>query len=225
MRLSAAFPQHYDPLRAAFYVNWDSNSLASLELHYHDIDLLIPEELHAFTPDGTLVVDKDPKLDAWLKTLNVELPMMPLLNNYDGSVWQVEPMAKCSRVRIRANASSHLLSPTPNLIKIAGIAVDFEEVPDDSQKDFERFHSRAGRCSALRQAETHGRSSCRRLDLRLQISRRRFRRHHSHELRFSLAAVCRRSHRRSKLVPQKSSPDFQDGPAAENRHGHRQLRL
>ena len=55
-------PEHYDPLRAAFYVNWDSNSLASLELHYHDIDLLIPEELHAYQADGSLAVDKDEKL-------------------------------------------------------------------------------------------------------------------------------------------------------------------
>ena len=40
-------PQNYDPLRAAFYVSWDSNSLASLQSHYHDLDLLIPEALHA----------------------------------------------------------------------------------------------------------------------------------------------------------------------------------
>src|ERR1700722_15302470 len=36
-------PQNYDPLRAAFYVSYDSTSLASLQQHYHDIDLLIPE--------------------------------------------------------------------------------------------------------------------------------------------------------------------------------------
>ncbi|HEV2298176.1 MAG TPA: glycosyltransferase [Candidatus Acidoferrales bacterium] len=132
-------PEHYDALRAAFYVNWDSNSLASLELHYHDIDLLIPEELHASTADGSLAVDNDPKLDAWLKTLTVELPMMPLLNNYDGSVWQVEPMAQ-----MLANPSSRQRLGT-SLVnyaqehKDAGIAVDFEEVPDTSQKNFNAF--------------------------------------------------------------------------------------
>src|SRR5579864_8839018 len=132
-------PEHYDPLRAAFYVNWDSNSLASLELHYHDIDLLIPEELHAFSADGSLAVDNDPKLDAWLKTLNVELPMMPLLNNYDGSVWQVEPMAQMlasapARQRLESSLVQYAQSH-----KDAGIAVDFEEVPDASQKNFVAF--------------------------------------------------------------------------------------
>src|SRR5690348_1925371 len=45
-------PQNYDPLRAAFYVGWDANSLASLKLHYKDIDVLIPESLHAVNADG-----------------------------------------------------------------------------------------------------------------------------------------------------------------------------
>ena len=40
-------PQNYEPLRAAFYVSDDYTSLASLQLHYRDIDLLIPETLHA----------------------------------------------------------------------------------------------------------------------------------------------------------------------------------
>src|SRR5713101_4706630 len=49
-------PASYDPLRAAFFVSWDANSLASLKKHYKDLDLLIPEQLHAVTPDGALTV-------------------------------------------------------------------------------------------------------------------------------------------------------------------------
>src|ERR1700719_4515350 len=56
-------PQNYDPLRAAFYVSWDPTSLASLQLHYHGIDVLIPEVLHSITADGSLhVVTPDGKL-------------------------------------------------------------------------------------------------------------------------------------------------------------------
>src|SRR5579863_3052563 len=96
-------PASYDPLRAAFYVSWDANSLASLKKHYKDIDLLIPDQLHAVTPDGAMtIVDyeryqtvkaspteaialmKDDKLHRWLKSANVELPIMGLLDNYDG---------------------------------------------------------------------------------------------------------------------------------------------
>src|SRR2546429_5445498 len=54
-------PASYDPVRAAFYVSWDPNSIASLKKHYKDIDLLIPEQLHSVTPDGAMtVVDYDP---------------------------------------------------------------------------------------------------------------------------------------------------------------------
>src|SRR6267143_562907 len=109
-------PASYDPLRAAFFVSWDPNSLASLKKHYKDIDLLIPEQLHAVTPDGALtVVDyehgqntvkaspaeaisllKDDKLHQWMKSFNppVELPMMGLVNNYDGAEWRIKEMAQ-----------------------------------------------------------------------------------------------------------------------------------
>src|SRR6266571_5348514 len=107
-------PASYDPLRAAFFVSWDPNSLASLKKHYKDIDLLIPEQLHAVTPDGALtIVDyergqntvkaapgeaiallKDDKLHQWMKSFTppLELPMMGLVNNYDGVNWRIKEM-------------------------------------------------------------------------------------------------------------------------------------
>src|SRR5215475_7236616 len=54
--LGKPVPATYDPLRAAFYVSYDANSLASLRKHYKDLDLVIPEELHAVTADGSLTV-------------------------------------------------------------------------------------------------------------------------------------------------------------------------
>src|ERR1051326_8322702 len=45
--LGKPVPANYDPLRAAFYVSYDANSLATLRKHYKDLDLVIPEELHA----------------------------------------------------------------------------------------------------------------------------------------------------------------------------------
>src|SRR6266851_4643111 len=113
-------PASYDPLRAAFFVSWDPNSLASLKKHYKDIDLLIPEQLHAVTPDGALT-------------------MMGLVNNYDGVNWRIKemmqmlanPTARQKLVRdiVEYAAESHE----------AGIVVDFEEVPDSSQAPFRAF--------------------------------------------------------------------------------------
>ncbi len=153
-------PAKYDPLRSAFFVSWDPNSLASLKKHYKDIDLLMPEQLHAVTPNGAItVVDyernqtvqaspaeaisrlQQDKLHQWMRSLNppVELPMMGQLNNYDGTEWRVKEMAEllanpAARNRLISDVTQYAVAA-----KQAGIVVDFEEVPDASQENFQKF--------------------------------------------------------------------------------------
>jgi peptidoglycan-N-acetylglucosamine deacetylase len=142
-------PATYDPVRAAFYVSWDPTALAALEQHYGDIDLLIPERLHSITPTGRLDVESDPKLEAWLQTLQQQkpprtLPIMPLLNNSDGTNWLTDEMAALlksptARQNLTQQAVQYL---TKN--HYVGLVVDFEEVPDKSQKDFSQFIAELG---------------------------------------------------------------------------------
>ena len=135
-------PQNYDPLRAAFYVSWDSTSLASLQAHYHDLDLLIPEALHAVSPDGHLDIDQDPKLVNWMQSIKakgVDLPVMSMVNNYDGKDWKVQEMVDmlarpASREKLARELEQFAISQHE-----PGIVVDFEEVPQESQQNFQRF--------------------------------------------------------------------------------------
>jgi peptidoglycan-N-acetylglucosamine deacetylase len=154
-------PEKYDPLRAAFYVSWDANSLASLKKHYKNIDLLIPEQLHAVTPDGAItIVDyehgqntvkasptqaiallKQDKLHQWERTFNppLELPMMGMLDNYDGVVWRIKEMVgllgnPASRRNLVQNTVEYAVQAHQS-----GIVVDFEEIPDASQVHFRQF--------------------------------------------------------------------------------------
>jgi cellulose synthase/poly-beta-1,6-N-acetylglucosamine synthase-like glycosyltransferase/peptidoglycan/xylan/chitin deacetylase (PgdA/CDA1 family) len=153
-------PAGYDPLRAAFFVSWDANSLASLKKHYKDLDLLMPEQLHAVSADGAItVVDyernqtvkaspaealarlKQDKLHQWMRSLNppVELPMMGLLNNYDGAVWRVKEMAE---MLANPAARHHLVTDVVEYAVEAhqsGIVVDLEEVSLKSQPHFREF--------------------------------------------------------------------------------------
>src|ERR1700730_11570112 len=137
-------PPTYDPLRAAFYVSWDPTSLAALQQHFRDIDLLIPERLHSITATGRLDVEADPKLAAWLQTLQqqnppIKIPTMPLLNNSDGTNWLTDEMAamlksSTARQNLAQQAVQYL---TQN--HCVGLVVDFEEIPKKSQKDFSQF--------------------------------------------------------------------------------------
>jgi peptidoglycan-N-acetylglucosamine deacetylase len=139
-------PQEYDPLRAAFYVSDDYTSLASLQLHYHDLDLLIPEALHAVTADGHVDADPDPKLGAFLQSLQartppVELPVMPMVNNYNAvtNEWCppgfVEMLANpTARQRLAVSLEEYADAEHQ-----AGIVVDFESLPKTSMPDFQNF--------------------------------------------------------------------------------------
>ena len=159
-------PASYDPVRAAFFVSWDPNSLASLKKHYKDLDLLIPEQLHSVSPDGALtIVDyehgqlrvkaspaegvailKQDKLHQWMKSLTppVELPMMGLLNNYDGLEWRITEMAQMLANPAARQRLVHDVVDFAVQSHEAGIVVDFEEVPEASQPNFRRFASELG---------------------------------------------------------------------------------
>jgi cellulose synthase/poly-beta-1,6-N-acetylglucosamine synthase-like glycosyltransferase/spore germination protein YaaH/peptidoglycan/xylan/chitin deacetylase (PgdA/CDA1 family) len=139
-------PAAYDPVRAAFYVSWEPTSLAALQQHYGDIDLLIPERLHSITSTGRLDVEADPKLEAWLQTLQQQkpprtIPIMPLMNNSDGTNWLTDEMAALLKTK---GARQSLTEHAVQYLKqnhYSGLVVDFEEVPEKSQKDFSQFIS------------------------------------------------------------------------------------
>src|SRR5215467_63983 len=156
-------PASYDPLRAAFFVSWDAASFASLKKHYKDIDVLIPDQLHAVSPDGALtIVDyeryqtvkatptqairliKDDKLHRWMHSANIELPLMGLLDNYDGLNWRIKEMAALLGNPTARHALIRDVVDFTVGSHQSGVVVDFEEVPDASQVHFREFASELG---------------------------------------------------------------------------------
>jgi cellulose synthase/poly-beta-1,6-N-acetylglucosamine synthase-like glycosyltransferase/spore germination protein YaaH/peptidoglycan/xylan/chitin deacetylase (PgdA/CDA1 family) len=135
-------PQNYDPLRAAFYEEDDASSLASLQLHYHDIDLLIPDSLHAAWTDGHLEIDRNTKLNAWMKSMQatgLELPIMSMVNNYNGKDWAIKDMADMLAQPASRERLIKALTDFATQQHQPGIVVDFEQVPKSSMADFQRF--------------------------------------------------------------------------------------
>jgi peptidoglycan-N-acetylglucosamine deacetylase len=62
---------------AGFYVNWDAQSLASLQAHKDQLTHVMPEWIH-IGADGTFVVEEDHRIDALVESLEV----MPTVSNY-----------------------------------------------------------------------------------------------------------------------------------------------
>ncbi len=137
-------PQNYDPLRAAFYVEEDPTSFASLQAHYHDLDLLIPESLHAISSDGRLDADKDPKLDGFLQSLqtrNIDLQVMGMVNNYDAKKdkWCPPGMLQMLGDPVARQHLAKQIEDYANAEHEPGIVIDFESMPEASQEDFQNF--------------------------------------------------------------------------------------
>jgi cellulose synthase/poly-beta-1,6-N-acetylglucosamine synthase-like glycosyltransferase/peptidoglycan/xylan/chitin deacetylase (PgdA/CDA1 family)/spore germination protein YaaH len=150
-------PASYDPLRVGFYVSDDSTSLASLKRHYKDLDLLVPDQLHAVDPEGALTAVneryeslkvtptqavsmlREDSLHRWMRSVNIDLPIMGMMNNYDGKAWVTDPLAK---MLASPAARGNLIRSVVEFAVAAhevGIVVDFEGVPAGSQKHFREF--------------------------------------------------------------------------------------
>jgi cellulose synthase/poly-beta-1,6-N-acetylglucosamine synthase-like glycosyltransferase/spore germination protein YaaH/peptidoglycan/xylan/chitin deacetylase (PgdA/CDA1 family) len=132
-------PASYDPLRAAFYVSYDATSLASLQQHYKDIDVLIPDTLYSDSADGELSFQDDQKLKDWMSSSGVEIPIMPMVQNTNGTSWNVP-----ATVAMLANPAARQKLITGLVTYVVGhnnpgLVVDFEEVPPKSQKNFSNF--------------------------------------------------------------------------------------
>jgi cellulose synthase/poly-beta-1,6-N-acetylglucosamine synthase-like glycosyltransferase/peptidoglycan/xylan/chitin deacetylase (PgdA/CDA1 family)/spore germination protein YaaH len=65
------------PVLAAFYVNWDQQSLVSLQAHKDQLTHVMPEWIR-IAPDGKLVIEEDHRIDA----LVAQLEVMPTVSNY-----------------------------------------------------------------------------------------------------------------------------------------------
>src|SRR5580704_10135746 len=104
--------------------------------------------LHAVSPDGHLDLDQDPKLLNWLQSIKakgVELPIMSMVNNYDGKDWKIDEMAQMLSHPAAREKLVKALVAFANSDHEPGLVVDFEEVPKESQENFQAFiHELAG---------------------------------------------------------------------------------
>ncbi len=150
-------------IRAAFYVD-DESSYSSLKQHIHQIDLLFPDWLHVISPDGKLKattplfpvhiydvvdaagvhgIDPENKVRRVIESAKEDTEVFPMVNDYNvltdqwgetiGALMKNRQATENLRQQINA-----FLAGSPNY---RGIALDFEEMPDDAEDAYLAFVS------------------------------------------------------------------------------------
>ncbi|HEY0565503.1 MAG TPA: glycosyltransferase [Terriglobales bacterium] len=139
-------------IRAAFYVNWDAASYASLKEYAHQIDLLFPEWLHVITPDGKLrgvtpanqlfdvigstgaVQSVDDRVIPLLHAEKAATEVFPLVNNYDPTTgkWLTNVGDLLNNPASRKTFEQQLTSFV-SAGNFPGVSLDLEEIPSDAQ--------------------------------------------------------------------------------------------
>jgi peptidoglycan-N-acetylglucosamine deacetylase len=143
-------------LRAAYYVDDDAASYASLRNHIHQIDMLFPVWLYVSTTDGTLQgaqtaeaplrvfdvvdahgvhsVDPQNKVHDLIAAAHEDTEIIPLIKNYNvlTQQWDQNAVAMLKDPAARSNLERQLgtfLAANPSY---RGLSLDLEDLPDDA---------------------------------------------------------------------------------------------
>ena len=131
------------PRVIGFYVNWDDNSFTSLKQNIQNLDVLMPEWLH-LAAEAQIKIDdplKQTKALELIRQVRPKLPIDALINNYNSATqdWDSQGLAKNlsgadSRTRIIDQLQAYV-----ERYKLSGVNIDFENVPDEAQRNLVLF--------------------------------------------------------------------------------------
>ncbi|MFC5526212.1 glycosyltransferase [Rhodanobacter ginsengisoli] len=127
------------PLAIGFYVNWDDSSYPSLKRALPRLDWVIPTWMSMSGPDMALRTSIDARALNLIRTQKPSTPILPLLQNAANGSWDGKGLA-----RMLADPAVRQARITQIVGFIAanhfqGVTIDFEEVPEASQKDLKAF--------------------------------------------------------------------------------------
>ena len=159
-----------ESLRAAYYVDDDAGSFASLKSHIHQLDMLFPDWLYVTRADGTLEgaytaeaplrafpvldahgvhsVDPQNKVHDLIAAAHEDLEIFPELKNYNvlTQEWDQHATAMVKNPAARFNLERQVMTFLAANPTYRGLSLDLEDLPDDAQAG---YHSLIGELYAL----------------------------------------------------------------------------
>jgi cellulose synthase/poly-beta-1,6-N-acetylglucosamine synthase-like glycosyltransferase/peptidoglycan/xylan/chitin deacetylase (PgdA/CDA1 family)/spore germination protein YaaH len=127
------------PLAVGFYVNWDDSSYASLKQNVSQLDWVVPEWVRLQDGQDPLALDIDRRALDLIRRERPGLPVLPLVQNYRNEQWDGDLLA---RAVADDAARQKLVASLAQFVErngFAGLCIDFEEVPSESQPNLLLF--------------------------------------------------------------------------------------
>ncbi|PWT77074.1 MAG: glycosyl transferase family 2 [Bacteroidetes bacterium] len=135
-------------IRAAFYVNWDKNSLVSLEQNIEKLNMVVPEWLFINPNADTMAVEIDPKaLDIMNKS---GVKVIPLLSNNYKEAFRGDAVHRILTDTAKKKKLIRDIIDVLDKYRLDGVNIDFEELKEKDngtlvsfQKQlYEQLHAR-----------------------------------------------------------------------------------
>lgn len=122
------------PVSVGFYVNWDDTSLSSLQQNIQALDWVVPEWIRLSGDDSSpLVLDVDQKAMALIQSEKPDMRILPLIQNYTNEQWDPAVIVKALATPSSKEKLIASILKTVDDHKFAGVTIDIEEVPEESQ--------------------------------------------------------------------------------------------
>ncbi|SDW69848.1 poly-beta-1,6 N-acetyl-D-glucosamine synthase [Hydrobacter penzbergensis] len=134
-------------IRAAFYVNWDPQSLISLQKNIDKINLVIPEWFFLDTKGDSLLLDIDRNALGIMKAAGIKI--MPLLTNNFQKTWHGDVVHRIINDPVKKSKLINDIIRVCKIYDLSGVNIDFEalieaknEVLTAFQKElYEKMHA------------------------------------------------------------------------------------
>lgn len=132
------------PKIIAFYVNVDEKGFESLRANIQNLDQVMPMWIHLSGPDGSIAIndqEDQKKVLAFIGQQKRKILITPLINNVNLKTqnWDGEMLAAMLKNPKARSKNIQALLDFVQANHLDGINIDYESVPDASQKDLVLF--------------------------------------------------------------------------------------
>jgi cellulose synthase/poly-beta-1,6-N-acetylglucosamine synthase-like glycosyltransferase/peptidoglycan/xylan/chitin deacetylase (PgdA/CDA1 family) len=127
------------PLSIAFYPNWQSSSFPDLKHALPMLDWVIPTWISLGEPNLDFKSVSDARMLAYIRATKPNVAVLPTIQNASAGKWDGPGLAALLADPQRRSALERRLTGFVGALKLQGVVIDFEELPDTAHGNLQQF--------------------------------------------------------------------------------------